>query len=147
MAEPAVVLMVDNNPGDLDLVRIAMAESGLQAELQTASDGREGQQRLQRMADGEERPCQVILLDLNMPRMDGRQLLSWIRTHPRLATMPTIILTSSHMDRDRRLSMSLGATDYWVKPSDFGEFVALIDSLRRHLSDKALASDRQGPPL
>lgn len=129
MADLPAVLMVDNNVGDIRLARFALEESGLKVRLVVASDGKQGQAVLAAMATGTPPVYRVVLLDLNMPRMDGRQLLSWIRAQPRLAALPVIILTSSHIDTDRDASLLGGANAYWVKPSDFSEYVAMMAQL------------------
>jgi CheY-like chemotaxis protein len=131
MAEVPRVLMVDNNPGDLELAHLAIEEAGLVVDFAVARDGKEGQLALQRMSDGQERRCQAMLLDLNMPRMDGRQLLSWARAQPDFAELPIIILTSSHVDRDRVDCLAMGATAVWVKPLDFDCYVELMAKLTR----------------
>ena len=128
-----VVLMVDNNLGDLDLTRIALEEQGIDVQLDTAGDGKEAQGLLRRMLTGERPLCCLLLLDLNMPRMDGRELLGWVRAQPGLKGLPVVILTSSHLPRDRTECLALGATDYWVKPASFVDHVQQMARVREYL--------------
>jgi CheY-like chemotaxis protein len=134
MADPPRVLMVDNNLGDHQLVRIAFDEARIAVDLRTAMDGKEGQEALQLMLDGAEPPPRVVLLDLNMPRMDGREVLTWARAQPGLGEVPIVVLTSSHVPRDRADCLALGATDFLVKPTDFDAYLTLVESLRRYLT-------------
>ena len=127
------VLMIDNNLYDLDLARIAVEEAGLALDLDTAGGGEEGQAKLTAMGSGNLQPYKAVLLDLNMPRMDGRQLLAWARAQPGLKDLVIIIFTSSHASRERSECLAMGASDYWVKPSDLSEYIARIGQLRTHL--------------
>jgi CheY-like chemotaxis protein len=133
MAEPPRVLMIDNNLGDQQLVRIAFDEARIPVDLIQAMDGKEGQEALRRTADGAEPPPRVVLLDLNMPRMDGREVLIWARSQPALSELRIVVLTSSHVPRDREDCLALGATDFVVKPTDFDAYLALVEGLRPYL--------------
>lgn len=136
MPERLRILMVDNNPGDLELASLAMAEAGVDAQFETALDGVEGRDALERIARAERPPVDLVLLDLNMPRMGGRDVLAWARTQEALRALPIVVLTSSHLGRDRDDCLALGATRFAVKPTDFSDYVRLMGEVA------ALATDR-----
>lgn len=133
--------MVDNNPGDIDLVQLACEEAGIAARFVTARDGVDGRELLSRIAYGEVEPCQLLLLDLHMPRMDGRELLVWVRQHPAFLALPIVILTSSDAPRDRVECLRLGADGFCVKPTDFHQFL----DLARQLGARLRAQELTGP--
>lgn len=132
-AEP-VILMVDDNSGDRKLLAIVLGDAGLKARLRTAPDGVVGQEILQAMIDGREPMCRLALIDLNMPKMDGRALLAWMRAQPALQAVPTVILTSSHVARDRDDCLARGATDYMVKPAELDDFIGMVKSLGKYVT-------------
>ena len=123
------VLLVEDDPADAYLVREAFRENRLLVNLHHVPDGVAAMELL--TGDGGEpayRP-NLILLDLNMPRMDGRQFLAEIKKHPSLATIPVVVLTTSDVERDLLASYRLGATGYIVKPVDMDQLVGIIKVL------------------
>lgn len=135
MTMRTIVLMVDNNLGDHQLLTLALGEAGIQAEVRLATDGDEGQKLLRAMADGKEPMCSLVLLDLNMPRVDGRELLGWARALPSLHDVPIVVLTSSQIRKDRDDCLAAGATAFQVKPLDFHEYVTFVRSLTPFLAN------------
>ena len=123
------LLMVDDSDGDLSLVRIALEEAGVDVEFTTALDGLLGQEHLQRLAEAGDPLPTVVLVDLNMPRMDGRKLLEWIRSSKAHQAIPVIIFTTSNDAKERTRCMGIGATDYWVKPSSFVDYSRMVARL------------------
>ncbi len=73
------------------------------------------------------------MLDLNLPKVNGLEILAYVRQHPRLAQVPTVVLTTSNRAQDREHARLLGAADYLVKPAVFSEFLDLVFGLRRFL--------------
>lgn len=124
------VLLIDDNPGDIQLTRIAFEESGLPVELQAASSQAEAKVVLAGYCDGlgHQRP-DLILLDLNLVDGSGHELLAHIKRQPRLADIPVVIVTTSDYPQDRRRSAALGASDYVVKPNSFDTFVDILRGL------------------
>ena len=116
--EPLRLLVVEDNPADVRLLREAFVEAGITVELTHAEDADHALHRLRAGARAD-----AILLDLNMPRVDGRAFLRALRSDPALADEHVIVLTSSHYDRDQRTCRQLGVEDYLVKPTDFDEIV------------------------
>ena len=129
------VLLVDDNPGDIALTEEAFAENRIDAEFVTAGGGEEAQRLLMRLGEQAAGPgLDLILLDLNLPRINGAQLLALCKQHPRLKHVPTVMLTTSNRPQDREHCLALGADAYLVKPAVFTEFLGLIAGLRRFLA-------------
>ena len=134
MADKPHLLMVDDNGGDLGLVRIALDDARIDVAFDTAADGLHGQALLQRLVEDGQTLPKVILLDLNMPRMDGRRLLVWIRSSEVYRALPVIVFTSSHDAKERTVCMAMGATDYWAKPSTLEGYSQLVAHLVPYLT-------------
>jgi len=116
------ILLVEDNPMDVDLTRRAFARRRLINPLEVARDGEEALSFLDRWEAGELPPV-VILLDLKLPRLGGLEVLSHIKSHPSFHTIPIVILTTSSEDRDIQQAYQLGANSYIIKPVDFEKFV------------------------
>jgi CheY-like chemotaxis protein len=129
---PAELLLVEDNRGDVMLTREAFRDAKIANNLSVACDGEEAMKRLRREGDYRDLPMpDLVLLDLNLPRMDGREVLEAIRSDPKLMRIPVIVLTSSKAEIDVLKSYDLKANGYVVKPVDFarlGEVVAAIES-------------------
>ena len=125
------ILLVEDEPADANLVKVAFSENNILAELSWVVDGREALEYLRhegsRFADTS-RP-DLILLDLNMPRMDGRKFLAALKQDPDLCKIPVVVLTTSGVERDVVSSYMLGAAGYITKPVDVVQFMAVIRDL------------------
>ena len=123
---PLRILVVEDNPADVVLIQEALAEYAMQYSLRVLSDGAETISFL-RGIDWPHYPAcpDVILLDLNLPKVDGHELLRLIREHPVCSGVPVIVVTSSDSAEDRRRAAQLGATDYFRKPSSLEDFLKL----------------------
>ncbi len=120
------ILLAEDNFGDVLLVRQALTEHQIDHELHVVKDGDEALQFLERMGAASEPPCpDVLLLDLNLPKVDGPQVLQAFRKHPACAQTPVIVVTSSDAPKDRKRVEALGATAYFRKPSELTEFMRL----------------------
>jgi CheY-like chemotaxis protein len=121
------ILLVEDNPADARLVFEAMAEHRFHAEFHHVLDGMEAMAFLRREApyEGKPRP-DLVLLDLNMPRMDGREVLANVKGDPKLATIPVIVLTTSDTETDVVRSYLNHANCFLTKPVDFDAFVHMI---------------------
>ncbi|MDD5388837.1 MAG: response regulator [Gallionellaceae bacterium] len=129
-AKPFVVLLVEDEPADAHLVRIALRENRLLVDLHVAGDGVEALQFLRHQEPFGETPRpDLILLDLNMPRMDGREFLAVIKNDPALSKIPVVVLTTSDVERDVVASYKLCAASYITKPVDMEQFMAAIRGL------------------
>jgi CheY-like chemotaxis protein len=126
------LLLLEDSPADVFLVRRAMQEEGLAYQLEVAGDGEAAFQILDRV-DGEpdgEAP-DLALLDVNVPRRDGTEVLERLRQSPRCGKIPVVIISSSDSRVERQRALDLGATEYFLKPSNWGEFVQLGKLIRR----------------
>jgi CheY-like chemotaxis protein len=123
------VLLVDDNPGDARLTLEAFRDATTPVNLHVASDGVEAMAFLRRDAGHVDAPRpDLILLDLNLPRMDGREVLADIKEDDDLKSIPTIILTSSRAETDIVRSYELQANAYLCKPLQLDEFETLVAS-------------------
>lgn len=116
------ILLVEDNPVDVDLTLRAFARRKLVNQVLVARDGEEALAWIPRWLGGEPKPA-VILLDLNMPRVDGLSVLRELKAHAELHRIPVVVLTTSKEDRDINTAYDLGANSYIVKPVDFAKFM------------------------
>ena len=129
-SRPIEVLLVEDNPGDVRLTREALKEGKVRNNLSVAPDGVEALAYLRRQgryADAK-RP-DLILLDLNLPRKDGREVLGEIKADPALRTIPVVILTTSEAERDISGAYALHANCYITKPVDLDQFITVVKSI------------------
>ena len=121
------VLLVEDDPGDVMMTREAFQDYKLHNELHVVSDGAEAMAFLHQEGEyaGRPRP-DLVLLDLNLPRMDGRQVLQAIKSDPELASIPVVVLTTSENEDDVLRSYSLHANAYVTKPVDFQRFIEVV---------------------
>lgn len=117
------ILLVEDNPDDLELTLRALREHRLANRIQVARDGAEALTFLQR--NGAPLP-RVVLLDLKLPKVSGLEVLEQIRADERLKTLPVVVLTSSREGPDVRRCYELGVNSYIVKPVDFDSFVKAV---------------------
>ncbi|WP_407928421.1 response regulator [Deinococcus aquaedulcis] len=125
------ILLVEDSEPDILLTQEAFAEAGITNELYVARDGVEALERL-RTPGAIPRP-DVILLDINMPRMNGLEFLREIKRDPQLMTIPVIMLTTSEAEEDILRSYEAFAASYVVKPVDFDRFYSAIQALGRYM--------------
>jgi len=122
-ANPVRILVVDDDPGDVLMIEEALADSDVEKIIDVVSDGQEAMEFLRREGrHAEARRPDVILLDLNMPRMDGRQVLGEVKSDEDLRTIPIVVLTTSNADTDIVGSYTLQANAYVTKPIGLDEF-------------------------
>ena len=127
MAKPYQVLLVEDNPGDADLTRESLESSSLQIELTVAVNGSQAVDMLHKRGPFAARVNpDLILLDLNLPGLDGRAVLSDIKRDDELRHIPVCMLTSSAGEVDVRECYKLGANCYVVKPIDFKTFQGIV---------------------
>jgi CheY-like chemotaxis protein len=130
------ILMADDDVDDRDLTRDAMRKNQLEGELRWVEDGEELLDYLNhrgRYSDPSVSPRPgIILLDLNMPRMDGREALREIKAHPELRRIPVIVLSTSSADEDVLRSYELGANCFITKPGTYDKLVDVIRVLGEH---------------
>jgi two-component system response regulator len=124
---PRTILLVEDSPDDLALAEAAFAELGLEHRLQAVIDGEEA---LEVLLGGEPSTwsarADLVLLDLQLPGIDGFEVLRRLRADPRVGVVPVVVLTSSVEDEDVLTCYRLGANSYVRKPTDFDEFVPML---------------------
>jgi CheY-like chemotaxis protein len=127
-AEPIEVLLVEDDPGDVQLTKEAFEEHKVRNRLTVVSDGVDALAYLRRDPDvyPDAVPPDLILLDLNLPRRDGREVLQEIKADPELRRIPVVVLTTSQADEDIVRSYNLHANAYVTKPVDFDRFIAVV---------------------
>jgi CheY-like chemotaxis protein len=123
MAEPIVVLLVEDDPGDVVLIQEAFEHNKVRNSLKVVGDGVEAMDYLRDASA--ERP-DLILLDLNLPRMDGREVLKEIKSDAALRSIPVVVLTTSKAEEDILRSYDLHANAYVTKPVDFNRFIEVV---------------------
>ena len=127
-----IILLVEDNPADVRLTEEALADGKVQHELHVARDGVEALAFLRQESPFQKAPRpDIILLDLNLPCKDGREVLAEIKADPELVRIPVIILTSSEADEDIRHTYDLYANGYIVKPVDLDQFFKTIKQLKK----------------
>jgi CheY-like chemotaxis protein len=127
------ILIVEDNPMDLDLTVRAFRRSRIANPVQTARDGQEALDWIARWETGEAAPA-LILLDLKLPKVDGLAVLDAIKQHPDFGTIPIVVLTSSSIDSDVQAAYRKGANSYIVKPVDFEKFVEVAAQIELYWS-------------
>jgi CheY-like chemotaxis protein len=125
--EPVEILLVEDDPGDVLITREAIDGSKFANHLNVVSNGEQALQYLRREAPYESatRPG-LILLDLNLPRLDGREVLAQVKADPDLRRIPVVVLTTSSADEDIVRSYDLHANAYVTKPVDFDQFMSVV---------------------
>lgn len=133
-AEPQIcnILLVEDNPGDVRLTQEVMRESSVPIKLHVARDGVEAMEFLRHLAAFKDSPRpDLILLDLNLPRMDGREVLAEVKSDAKLRSIPVLMLTTSKAERDIQACYDLHANSYLNKPLDLDQFVELMKVVER----------------
>lgn len=129
-ARPVEVLLVEDNPGDVRLTREALRDGKVSNHLSVVQDGVEAMRFLRREGPYADAPRpDVVLLDLNLPKKDGRQVLQEIKGDEALRTIPVVILTSSEAERDITGAYALQANCYITKPVDLDQFITVVRSI------------------
>lgn len=122
------ILLVEDNAMDLDLTLRAFKRRRLTNPIEVARDGEEALAWFARWEAGAQLPT-VILLDIKMPRIDGLEVLRQLKSHPRLCTIPVVMLTTSADSGDVQTAYRLGANSYIVKPVDFDKFIEVAEQV------------------
>jgi CheY-like chemotaxis protein len=130
MAAVIRILLVEDNPGDAQLVRLALTEALPSARLSVAGDGEAALARLREEGD----PPDLMLLDLNLPRLSGHEVLAAVRASEdaALRRLPVVVLSSSRAEGDVARSYDLGASSYVAKPADVDALFSLVETLTRY---------------
>ena len=145
MSERAVILLAEDREDDIIIIRRAFQKGGIINPLFVVRDGEEAVAYLEgrgRYFDREEFPLpELLLLDLKMPKMDGFEVLKWIRQQPGFSSLRVVVLTSSDAIRDVNVAYHLGANSFMVKPMDFENVVELSKVLQDYWLRKSKAPE------
>ncbi len=127
------ILLVEDNPVDLDLTLRAFKTRKLTNPIEIARDGEEALAYIEKWKNGETVPV-LILLDLNLPKVNGLEVLEAIKKHPEFRTIPVVVLTTSFESGDVKKSYQLGANSYIVKPVSFDKFIEVATQIELYWS-------------
>lgn len=129
-ARPVEILLVEDNPGDVDLTLEALEEARVRNTVQVVEDGVEALRYLRREGKyADVRRPDLVLLDLNLPKKDGREVLEQIKDDPALRRIPVVVLTTSDSEKDVLESYDRHAAAYIVKPVNFDQFAEVVRSI------------------
>ena len=132
----AIILLAEDDPGDQELIRRAFRESRFTNELRFVNDGEEVLDYLfqrGKYSEPSENPSpDLLLLDLNMPKMDGKEVIEKVRAVPELCSLPIVVLTTSQSEEDILRSYRLGANSYIIKPLTLNKFLSAIHKLESY---------------
>ncbi len=127
---PFEILLAEDNPGDVRLTREALRDTTISYHLHVVPDGVETMAFLRRQGPYGTAPRpDLIMLDLNMPRMDGRRVLARLKSDPSLRRIPVVILSSSQNDADIQSAYDLQANCYITKPTDLDQFIMIVKEI------------------
>ena len=128
--KPVEVLLAEDNPGDVMLTKKALEQGKLANNLHVVTDGVEALEYLRQDGEYADEPRpDLVLLDLNMPRKDGQDVLEELQDDPELGRIPVVVLTSSESEEDIARSYELNANAYLTKPVDFDGFIEIVDRM------------------
>lgn len=137
------IFLAEDNPADVYLIREALVAAKLNFSLERWADGEEALRALAQI-EKSNLPVSVILLDLNLPKVSGHELLAHVRESDQLRSTPVIILTSSDSPEDRAQTSALQVSHYFRKPTDFTEFLQLGVIVERVCRDAHMRASEQG---
>lgn len=130
IGRPVEILLVEDNPGDVRLTREALNDGKVLNNLHVVVDGVDAMAFLRRDGQyGEATRPDVILLDLNLPKKDGREVLAEIKADPGLMRIPVVVLTTSEAEKDILQAYDLHANSYIIKPVDLDQFIRVMESI------------------
>jgi chemotaxis family two-component system response regulator Rcp1 len=143
--EKVEILLIEDNPGDVRLIKEGLRDSRVINQIHVVQDGEEAANFLFKNNGYSDAPTpDIILLDLNLPKKDGRALLAEIKKDERLQRIPIVILTSSKAESDIEMAYQLHANSYLRKPLDLAEFVAMIQSFEQFWLTRVILPRKTG---
>ncbi|HMM42976.1 MAG TPA: response regulator [Thermomicrobiales bacterium] len=130
--DPIDILLVEDSPADVDLTREALEDAKVRNTLHVVNDGVAAMEFLRQEGDYADAPRpDLILLDLNLPKKDGREVLADVKADPALRRIPVVVLTTSEAEQDILRSYDLHANCYVTKPVDLEQFISVIKSIEK----------------
>ncbi|MFQ5795053.1 MAG: response regulator [Candidatus Bipolaricaulia bacterium] len=138
------ILLIEDNPDDIEMTEQALKKSEFDSDLFVVRDGEEALNFLHKQGEHQDAPRpDLILLDLNLPKIDGREVLVRIKRDEKLRRIPVIVLTISEYERDIAKAYNSGASSYITKPIDFSKFVKIIKTVRDYWRIVQLPSEEE----
>ena len=129
-SRPIEILLVEDNPGDVFLTKKAFEKTKMANHMMVATDGEMALEMLYKKGEYSDlNSPDIILLDLNLPKKDGREILEEVKQDPKLKRIPVVVLTSSKAERDIVATYDLHASSYIVKPVDLSKFAQIVESI------------------
>ena len=141
MSDDFHILLVEDSPTDVKIIQRALNEANFPHRLTVIPDGRRAIDHLEKRGVAAE--PDLVLLDLNLPGLDGCQVLAEIKGNPDLRTIPVVVLTTSKRDEDVLQSYQVGANSYIPKPDDYPRYQELVETLRKYWGETALRPPRR----
>lgn len=141
------ILLVEDSPSDVRLIREALKETPLPVQITLARDGIEATELLHEVENGLANRPDLILLDLNLPRKNGREVLAEVKSSPNLKQIPVLVMTSSRSDEDISQAYALNANCYITKPGDLQEYVSVVRAIENFWFMTATLPDAMGAPM
>jgi len=135
------ILLVEDSPSDVRLVREALKETAMSVQVTVARDGVEAMDYLRQAERGAVSRPALVLLDLNLPRKNGREVLAEMKSSPNLRQIPVVVMTSSRSDEDIQQAYELNANCYITKPADLPDFVKVVRSIENFWFNTATLPD------
>jgi CheY-like chemotaxis protein len=140
--KPAVILLVEDNPADQELIRRAAEKVTIRKDLRIVGDGKEALDYLFRrgkyQAPAESPRPDLLLLDLNLPRVNGYQVLEEVRADSKLRPMPVLVLTTSRQEKDVIRSYELGCNSFITKPAGLDQLTGLVQAIEKYWFETAV---------
>ncbi|MBA3684029.1 MAG: response regulator [Planctomycetes bacterium] len=124
-----LILVIDDSPHDVQLLQAAFAEASVSARFDVANNGDEGIARLCSRRPGAGTP-DLVILDIGMPKLDGRALLGFLRTNPAMRYVPVVVMTGNQDEIVRESCLALGVDGFLRKPAEYDDLVTLVEGLR-----------------
>ena len=152
MAKKLVILVAEDDPNDLELLRHVVSDNGVEVNFQPAHDGEQVMNYLRgegQFGDRARHPIpDIIVLDLKMPRVNGFEVLQWLRQQSGLARIPVVVLSGSGLETDIEEAYRLGANTYFTKPGQLAELREIIGALIEYWrrSQRPIITAPDGPP-
>jgi CheY-like chemotaxis protein len=146
IASRKLVLVAEDNPNDVLLLKYSVARAGIESQITFVRDGEEVLDYLKGEGEFSDRKAhpypELLLLDLKMPRLDGFDVLAWIRQQPTFKRLLIVVLTSSTQEKDINRAYDLGVNSYLVKPSDFQMLSLMIERLQKYWLELNMAAEQ-----
>jgi CheY-like chemotaxis protein len=125
------ILLIEDNPMDVDLTRRAFIRRKIVNPVKVARDGEEALNFIRHWDESDVLPI-LVLLDLKLPKVDGLEVLRYMKTHPQFRIVPVVILSTSTEESDVQVAYQEGANSYIVKPVDFDRFIQIVDQIQTY---------------